>query len=100
MKFFLPLFMAIAGIASAADPAFDVASVKASGSPGREDIKLNPGTLTMQNVGLHRCIQWAGEAPRLQISAPDWVRNERFDISAKAAGAASTAEMRLMLRSL
>jgi len=99
VKSLLPL-MAVACTAAFAQPAFDVASVKPSGSPGRETVSVNPGSVAMHNISLRRAIQWAWEAPRLQFSGPDWLPDEHFDISAKAADAASVSDMRLMLRTL
>jgi uncharacterized protein (TIGR03435 family) len=83
-----------------AEPAFEVASVKATITPGPEDISLNPGTLTIRNISLRRLISWAWDTPRAQISGPDWLTDEHFDISAKASDASAIDEMRLMMRTL
>ena len=97
---------------SAAAPSFDVASVKAvaDGRGGRgfgpmghgfgNQIQAEPGALTMRNVSMRAAIHWAYDIPEFQVSGPAWLASERFDISAKAAGAAPEDRLRLMLRSL
>jgi len=90
-----------------APPAFEVASVKPNlmskaGGRGsdRPDIKAAPGSLTMRNVNLSGCIQWAYEVKAYQISGPDWLGSKRFDILAKAGGPASEKDLRRMLQAL
>jgi uncharacterized protein (TIGR03435 family) len=83
-----------------AEPAFEVASVKTSSIPGPENVDTKPGSLNMRNISLRRAISWAWDTPRGQISGPEWLPDEHFDISAKAATAAPIDEMRLMLRTL
>src|SRR4029077_8161217 len=75
-----------------ASPAFDVASVKPaapmsggrimvrmSGGPGTPD----PGQMTYTNVSLKQLIQSAYDVKGYQVSGPDWLDSERFDITAK-----------------
>src|SRR5438874_7224626 len=74
-------------------PAFEAASVKRNvshevngeGRP-RGSINASPGYLVVQNSTLSQCIQWAYGVSAFQVSGPSWIENERFDISAKAAG--------------
>ena len=87
-------------------PRFEVASVKKSeggGPPG--DIPHNmdnsPGTLTMRNVPLRYCLEWAYSLQDYEIEGPDWIKGEeRYDIFANASGPASDEEMRPMLAAL
>lgn len=86
---------------------FEVASIKPNkiGNAGgegsnRETVQASPGSLVMRNVTLMTCLRWAYGVRDFQISGPMWMGTERYDISAKAAGAASEEQMRTMLRAL
>jgi uncharacterized protein (TIGR03435 family) len=87
-------------------PTFEVASVKpnliggAEGNRMREHVDIAPGSVNMRNVSLSSCVQWAYRVSEFQISGPDWLGSERFDIVAKAGGPASDDQMRLMLQAL
>src|ERR1039458_5463378 len=99
----LILFAATAAFGQTADspaPAFDVASVKASqpsqpGQPGpgggrgrRDNIQVSPGTVTMRNVSLKSSIRWAWHVSEFQVSGPDWLDSERYEIAGKEIGRA------------
>jgi uncharacterized protein (TIGR03435 family) len=91
--------------AAGAQTAFDVASVRASqGGRGegsrRENIQASPGSLNMRNVSLKSAIRWAYHVMDYQISGPDWLGFERYDIAAKAAGPVPEDQLRLMLQAL
>jgi uncharacterized protein (TIGR03435 family) len=92
--------------ASMAQPVFDAASIRphplGRGGEGskRESIEANPGSLNMRNISLKSAIRWAYHVMDYQISGPDWLGYERFDIMAKAAGPAPEAELRTMLQAL
>src|SRR5258708_6094560 len=83
---------------AAVPPAFEVASVrvgKAGGGMGPFDnIKVTPDTVTMRGVPLKSCIQWAYHVSEYQISGPDWLQSERYDIVAKAAAPATENQLR------
>ena len=111
----LLLFAATAAFAQSADapaPAFDVASVKASqpgqpGEPGRgggrgrrDNIQVSPGTVTMRNISLKSSIRWAWHVSEFQVSGPDWLDSERFEIAGKAPGPATEEQLRLMMQTL
>lgn len=90
-------------------PEFEVATVKLSPTvPLGNSIGINLGTfrnatLTMTNVTLGECIQFAHAlVSQDQVAGPDWIksRETRFDIVAKAAPAADLDAARRMLRSL
>src|SRR5215510_108142 len=87
-------------------PEFEVATVKLSATvPLGTSIAINlgtfrNGTLTMANVTLGECIQFAHAlVSQDQIAGPDWVksRETRFDIVAKTAPGADLDEARRML---
>lgn len=82
---------------------FDVASIHASqGAEGsrRENIQASPGSLNMRNVSLKSSIRWAYRVMEYQVTGPDWLGFERYDIVAKANGPASEDQLRLMLQAL
>jgi uncharacterized protein (TIGR03435 family) len=83
---------------------FDVASIKPSKLSGegrnRENVTANPGTLSMHNVSLKSALQWAYRMKEYQVSGPQWMGEERYDISAKASDAAGEAQLRGMLQNL
>ena len=95
----------VSALAIAHGQHFDVASVKPDKAgfgetAPREKITASPGSLTMQNVSLQACIKWAYGLRDFQIAGPGWISSEHYDISAKASGAASVSELRVMLRAL
>ena len=83
---------------------FDVASIKASKPTGQgryqESTVANPGSLTMRNVSLKFAIQWAYRMKEYQVSGPAWIADERYNITAKAAGPAGEPQLRAMLQNL
>jgi uncharacterized protein (TIGR03435 family) len=88
-------------------PAFDVASIRASqigraGGEGsrRESTQVSPGSVIMRNVSLKSCIRFAYHVMDYQVSGPDWLNTERYDITAKAAGPADEDQIRLMMQTL
>jgi uncharacterized protein (TIGR03435 family) len=97
---------ALALSAGAQQPAFEVASVKphkpdvAGENRNHESIDSVPGALTVRNASLGSCIKWAYLVRDYQISGPAWLNEERYDITAKAAGPARLDELRRMLRTL
>jgi uncharacterized protein (TIGR03435 family) len=88
--------------AAVGQPAFDVASVRSSegGGSRRENVQVSPGSLSMRNVTLKSAIRWAYHVMDYQVTGPDWINFERYDISAKAADAAGDKELQLMLQAL
>ena len=104
------LFLLLAATALAQQPAlqFDVASIRAAQTPQgrgplaalREDINTTPGNLTMRNVTLETCIRWAWKLNPYQVSGQDRLGTDRYDIVAKAPGAAPESDLRVMLQAL
>jgi uncharacterized protein (TIGR03435 family) len=86
---------------------FDVASIKVNSS-GRaggnpilgENIQAAPGSLTMRHVTLKACVQWAYHVFEYQVSGPNSIDADHYDIVAKAAGPATDPDLRAMLQTL
>jgi uncharacterized protein (TIGR03435 family) len=93
---------------AAAQPQFEVATVKSSPPPSGDTININLGNilngqLTMANVSLSDCIKFAyGIVSDDQLSGPDWIKSRevRFDIVAQALPDTSRDQISLMLRAL
>jgi uncharacterized protein (TIGR03435 family) len=86
-----------------ARPAFEVASVKPvkPGTHGEPSVEPSPGGLTMRSKNLIGLLMWAYQIDEAnQISGPDWILTQDFDITAKAAGPVSVDQLRLMLQTL
>ena len=87
-----------------AAPAFAVASIRPSSAPvqfehdGRTEI--TPGTLTMRDVTVATCIKWAYGVQDSQISGPEWLQSEHFDIVAKADEAVGSERLKPMMQTL
>lgn len=83
---------------------FAVATIRPSAAavPFEHDGKTEflADTLRMQDVTLSTCIKLAYHAQDRQIAGPDWIRNDRFDITAKSDGPAEEKEMKQMLQTL
>jgi uncharacterized protein (TIGR03435 family) len=86
-------------------PAFDVASVRASQSGGarergREIVTPSPDGVIMRNVSLKTVTAWAYHVLGYQVNGPDWTGSDRYDITAKAAGALPDEQLRAMMQTL
>jgi uncharacterized protein (TIGR03435 family) len=65
-------------------PEFEVASIKLNKSgSGNSSSHDTEGQLVATNLSLRDYIRWAFEVKDYQISGPDWLGSERFDIVAK-----------------
>ena len=112
MKLVMLSAATLAICAAAGTPTFDVASIRPSqgrGGRGMEmhmggalglNVHVSPDTVTMRNASLRTCIGWAYHVMEYQVSGPDWLGSERFDIVAKAAGPASEGDLRTMMQGL
>jgi uncharacterized protein (TIGR03435 family) len=86
---------------AATQPAFEAASIALNKSGGfRGGVRTDPERLTAANATLKQIILYAYDLRTYQVSGPDWIESERYDVAAKAESAASTAQMRLMLQTL
>lgn len=91
----------------AAQPVFDVASIRPSqiaraGGEGsrREHVALSPTSLTLVNVSLSYCLQWAYNVKFYQVAGPDWIVQQRYDVIAKTEQSAGKEQLRTMLQAL
>jgi uncharacterized protein (TIGR03435 family) len=70
---------------TASPPTFEAASVKVNKSGNRNSSTTmnsddNSAKLAMQNVTLMYCIQRALGVREYQVSGPDWLKSEKYDI--------------------
>jgi bla regulator protein BlaR1 len=66
----------------------------------RSHIEYSPASLSMWNVSLGDCVQWAYGVKFYQVSGPNSLDAERYDILAKASAPASVLQLRSMLQQL
>jgi uncharacterized protein (TIGR03435 family) len=85
-------------------PAFDVASVRPSqrevGPDYNDQITYSPTGITARNVTLDRLIAEAYRLQMNQISGPNWLDRNEYDIEARTPGVGGREEMARMLQSL
>ena len=86
---------------------FDAASIKPAalwkaGGEGskRSKIEYTAKSLSMSNVDLSDCVQWAWDIPFYQVSGSDFPDGERYDILARTEESVPVDQLRLMLRNL
>jgi uncharacterized protein (TIGR03435 family) len=92
---------ALAVCLQAQTPEFDAASIKPSATAGgRKSLSSDPGRITYSSVTLRDCLMAAYDVKDYQISGPDWMGTDRYDIVATAGGAISDESMKLMLQKL
>jgi uncharacterized protein (TIGR03435 family) len=84
---------------------FEVASVKPAALPvvreggNRSRIEHTPNSLTMLNVALSDCVQWAYGVAFFQVSASH-LSPDSYDILAKAGTSVPVSQLRMMLQDL
>ncbi len=64
------------------------------------NIQVSPDGVTLRRVALKTAIAWGYHVLDYQVSGPDWLGTERFDIAAKAAAAAPEDQLRAMMQTL
>ena len=83
---------------------FDVASVKRSPPPTgtgiNSSMKLDPGRLTCTNVSLKKLIYESYGVKDYQISGPDWLGTEIYDIAATLPPGTTGDDVMLMIQNL
>ena len=87
--------------------AFEVSSIrpaaiwKAGGEGSkRSKIEYSPESLSMWNVDLTDCVQWAYGIKFYQISGPGFPGSERYDVLAKTGDSVPVKQLRAMLQDL
>ena len=107
-----PLFCVAAGIAFGQTATFEVASVKPAVAPpiepqfcvvpcsGGEITKIVASRVDIRYTSLHQLILTAYRLKPHQLSGPDWLRTQRFDIAAKLPDGAAKELLPEMLQSL
>jgi uncharacterized protein (TIGR03435 family) len=107
---------ALACLAAAQAQTFDVATVRrnlsqppmaaigeAAGPPPPPlppAIRPSPTGLIVENASLHYCLLWALGMKPFQVAGPDWIRLNRYDISAKTGGPVEVEQLKAMLAAL
>ena len=88
--------------AETAPPAFEVASVKPHQDTGRRNRvrSIEPGRITCLDITLRELILMAHGVKPYQLSGPDWIQNNRYDVVATAGKAVSVQEVQRMLAPL
>jgi uncharacterized protein (TIGR03435 family) len=90
-------------------PAFEAASVKPAPPPNGSGMYINsnggPGTprperYTAENMDFAGLVMYAYDIKRFQISGPDWMRSERYNVSAIVPPNATKEQFRGMLQNL
>lgn len=101
------LFLSFAAAQTTTTPPFDVSSVrqvhltaKTGEEEGRPSFKMAANGLTFHNSNLRDCIQWAYHVQDAQLSGPEWLNTEKYDIVAKTENPVSEDQLRLMLQRL
>lgn len=80
-------------------PAFETASIKESSEPSRG--AFAPDRFSRTYITLSQLLIYAHQVSDFQIvEGPDWVRERRYDVQAKAEGRPTADEMRMMVRRL
>jgi uncharacterized protein (TIGR03435 family) len=101
------LLAVLTGVASgqgqSQKPTFEVASIKPS-DPNPENtiwigMEANGGTVRYTNITLRDCIRAAYRVRDFQVQGPDWIRDARYEITAKL-GAGTQDQIPEMLQSL
>jgi uncharacterized protein (TIGR03435 family) len=98
--------VAIAGLAGAAawGQSFAAASIRPSAGEVRFEhdgaVRAMPESVTMRDVLLTSCMEWAWGIQENQISGPEWIRGDRYDIMARAERPVTVDQLKLMMRAL
>jgi len=94
------------GLAFAQSPSFEAASAKPAAAPsGRASMHGGPGTadpaqVTFTNATLMNVLLRAYDVQSFQVTGPDWLATERYDIAAKIPPGTAPEQFRAMLQKL
>lgn len=100
---YAPLILAQSQTGGPSSSAFEVATIKPSGSDAAGSfIGRGPGGgISIKNMTLKEMIQFAWDVPPFQVSGgPSWIDSDRYDVVAKPEARSSLNEMRPMLQPL
>jgi uncharacterized protein (TIGR03435 family) len=91
-------------VSAASAQTFAVASIRPSAAQVQFEhdgkTEVTAATVTMRDVTVATCIKWAYGVQDSQISGPDWIQSEHFDIIAKADAPVATEQLKLMMEAL
>jgi uncharacterized protein (TIGR03435 family) len=94
----------ILGQVPAARPEFEVASIKPSApdEPGRSNagLRLDDAMVSYARLSLELYLEMAYSVKNYQISGPDWIKSDRFDIKAKLPAGSDPKQIPQMLQTL
>jgi uncharacterized protein (TIGR03435 family) len=83
---------------------FSVASIRPSAGQVQFEhdgkTEITPGAIAMRDVTVATCIKFAYDVQDSQISGPDWLQSDHFDILAKADSPVAKDQLKLMMRAL
>jgi uncharacterized protein (TIGR03435 family) len=97
----LLLALSVLSVAQSVRPEFEAATVKASRNNGKAGVRGTTGRLMLENVPLRLMISVSYKTrPSQVIGGPSWNDSAMFDVQGKAAEAAGTDTMLLMLQTL
>ena len=98
------LVLASLALAQNTNPSFEVASVKPAAPSSDENLSVSmsrgPGRISYTNATLKSLIAHAYQVKEHQVSGPDWIDSERFDVNAKIADGVSIQQVPSMLQGL
>lgn len=96
------LLLSLAWTADAQTLTFDVASVKVNrtGTYDNSTLNTHPASIEGTNDSLSLWIRYAYNLQPTELSGPNWIDNDRFDIMAKASREVNKDELRQMLQAL
>ena len=80
--------------------AFEVASIRPSAERTKVSYRYTPNGLFYTGATLGDCILAAYQISSFELSAPIWIRDLRFDISARASGPSTKLQLMDMLQTL
>jgi uncharacterized protein (TIGR03435 family) len=68
--------------------------------PPPPSIRVSPDSVTIKFATLHHCLTWAYGLRNWQVTGPDWIGVDHFDITAKAASPVDEARLKVMTQAL
>jgi len=94
-----PIVVLLAASAQA-QPAFDVASIKPSDRIHTVPYRLGPDILSTEGTLVHLITMAYGVESAQVEGGPAWARSQFYNVQAKTASPATTAQLRRMLQAL